>query len=88
MRYVVRYHGHVQGVGFRATCTMLASDLDVHGFVKNQPDGSVLLDVDGAQGDLKQLLRRIEAELDNRIESFTIDELPSLGRSGGLKIAY
>jgi len=87
MRYVVRYQGHVQGVGFRATCLMLARDLDVHGFVKNQSDGSVVLDVDGAPSDLKQLLRRIEVELDNRIDAFTIDELPSQQRSGGLKIA-
>lgn len=41
---VVHYAGHVQGVGFRATCLHIAQRHPaVTGTVQNQPDGTVRL---------------------------------------------
>ena len=88
MRYVVRFSGRVQGVGFRASCVSASRGLNVHGFVRNESDGSVLLDVDGPAGDLKELLRRIETEMDGKIDSVNIEKCESKERDGGIRIAF
>ena len=41
VRLRVRFVGRVQGVGFRWTAAMVARGLDVTGWVRNEPDGSV-----------------------------------------------
>lgn len=85
-RYVVRFTGTVQGVGFRATTLSLARDLDVNGFVRNEADGSVRLDADGRESALDELLRRVRTELNHRIDDVTIEVMPGKNRSGGLHI--
>lgn len=49
-------HGQVQGVFFRARCAMEAERLGVHGFVGNQPDGTVYAEFEGSGRDVEQLL--------------------------------
>jgi acylphosphatase len=46
-RYYVIVNGHVQGVGFRFNTQMKASEFGVSGWVKNNMDGSVELEVQG-----------------------------------------
>ena len=87
-RYVVRFIGRVQGVGFRATCVSRAFDLQVNGFVRNEPDGSVLLDVDGDITDLKELMTRIRSSMKENIDDVVLDKRESLGRSDGFQIAW
>lgn len=41
VRATVRFHGHVQGVFFRAHCAEKAQELGLEGIVRNLPDGSV-----------------------------------------------
>lgn len=86
VRYVVRFIGNVQGVGFRATSIHVAQGLDVHGFVRNEFDGSVTLDVDGDEPSLKNLIGRIQNAMERRIDHTEIDKFPSENRSGGLHI--
>jgi acylphosphatase len=58
VRRQVRYSGRVQGVGFRATTTGVASGYRVTGWVRNDPDGTVLLE---AQGDPDEVGRFLDA---------------------------
>lgn len=51
-RIQVRYEGEVQGVGFRWTSKRLANDLGLTGWVRNEPDGSVSMEL---QGDEEQV---------------------------------
>ena len=88
IRYVVRFSGQVRGVGFRATTIAVARGLEVNGIVRNEPDGSVKLDVDGTEQVLKELLKRIESAMAGRIDDLQIDSLPSLERKDGLRIEY
>ena len=47
IRRRVRVHGQVQGVFFRSTCRDLARSIGVSGWVRNEPDGSVLAVFEG-----------------------------------------
>lgn len=40
-------HGQVQGVYFRASARDTAEKLDLKGYVKNEPGGDVLVEVEG-----------------------------------------
>ncbi len=40
-------HGHVQGVGFRYFVKQKAGLLNIFGFVKNLPDGTVYIEAEG-----------------------------------------
>ena len=54
-RRTITVSGIVQGVGFRPFVYALASDLHLHGFVKNSA-GSVLIEVEGNSSDLDVFL--------------------------------
>lgn len=87
-RYLVRYEGRVQGVGFRYNAVRQNAGLALHGFVRNQPDGSVLMDVEGSLRDLKRLLERIKMEMKENIEAVEVTECPLAGHGGGFKIQH
>lgn len=46
-RFSIRLTGKVHGVGFRITAADKAADLGLYGFTRNDPDGSVYIDVEG-----------------------------------------
>lgn len=86
VRIIARFSGRVQGVGFRATAMFHANGLDVNGFVRNEPGGSVLLDVDGPKGQLKELINRIQARPAGSIDNCDVTWTESLGRTNGFSI--
>ncbi len=86
VRYVVRFTGHVQGVGFRATAAHQTRGLGVDGFIRNEPDGSVRMDVEGPESSLQELLRRIEQAMGSHLDQTSVDECPPLKRRGGFQI--
>ena len=88
VRQIVRYRGHVQGVGFRMTVVAESRGLDVHGDVKNEPDGSVLMDVEGPRRDVNELMQRIAICMDRHIEETLVDPRPARGAEGGMTISY
>jgi acylphosphatase len=53
-------HGTVQGVGFRYFARNKAISLDLGGWVRNLPDGSVEIYANGPISDLERLLHYIE----------------------------
>lgn len=87
-RYVVRFMGHVQGVCFRATCISEAAGMKINGIVRNEPDGSVLMDVDGEPGDVRELIARVKLRMEQNIHEVVLDERESRGRTDGFHIAY
>ena len=44
----IRVMGRVQGVFFRATTLETARTLNINGFVRNEPDGSVFIEGEGS----------------------------------------
>jgi acylphosphatase len=54
------YSGVVQGVGFRFTVQRYALSLDLTGWVKNLPNGSVEILVNGPEENIQELCQNIE----------------------------
>ncbi|MBU8932772.1 MAG: acylphosphatase [candidate division Zixibacteria bacterium] len=52
----LRIEGFVQGVGYRYFCLVHARNLDLTGWVKNNPDGSVLALVEGDRSRVESLI--------------------------------
>lgn len=50
----IRISGIVQGVFFRASTKETADRLNIHGFVRNEPDGSVYVEAEGDEQQLRQ----------------------------------
>lgn len=61
------YKGHVQGVGFRWTTDRIAASYEVCGYVRNLPDGTVELVVEGKEDIVKNFLNHLENEMTNYI---------------------
>ena len=59
-RFFVKVYGRVQGVGFRYFTLTKAKLLGINGYVKNLPDGSVLVDCEGEDESLKIFLEYLK----------------------------
>ncbi|CAN7214865.1 acylphosphatase [Neorhizobium sp. LjRoot104] len=55
---MVRITGRVQGVGFRAWTCGEAEQLGLTGWVRNEPDGSVVALITGSPAGISQMLER------------------------------
>lgn len=59
IRKKVFVYGAVQGVGFRYRAEHAANMLGVTGWVRNEPDGSVLLEMQGTDGQIDKVLAMV-----------------------------
>lgn len=88
VRAVVQYSGNVQGVGFRATAQRQAVGAEVHGWVRNEPDGSVRIEAEGVRGEVESFLQRVRAALGPHIEDEQIEWEPPTGARGGFTVRH
>lgn len=61
VRHGGRFMGRVQGVGFRLFVQSVAQELGFTGWVKNMPDGSVVMEAQGDEARFAELKERIQA---------------------------
>ncbi|MDN5201623.1 acylphosphatase [Fulvivirgaceae bacterium BMA10] len=54
--YNIQVFGKVQGVFYRASTCEVANNLELRGFVRNQPDGSVYIEAEGPDERIEQLI--------------------------------
>jgi acylphosphatase len=78
-RREVYYQGEVQGVGFRYTAQRLAGNHEVTGYVKNLPDGRVLLVAEGQPPELDQFLNSVSQAMRHCVESTCQTTHPATG---------
>ncbi len=69
------FSGRVQGVGFRATALALAQSHGLTGWVRNESDGSVMLEVQGEPAPVAAYLADLRRTMDRRIEGETVGTL-------------
>ena len=70
VRRRMRFHGRVQGVGFRYTAKYLAQSLRLTGWVKNEWDGSVVMEAQGTEEAINRMLVMI-----NKSDYIVIDSI-------------
>jgi acylphosphatase len=75
----VHYAGRVQGVGFRYTVQNIALQYNVHGYVKNLPDGRVELVMEGTEIEMDQVTTRIAEKMSGFIKQANIQTAPATG---------
>jgi acylphosphatase len=64
----VHYEGLVQGVGFRYTARRLAASFRVTGYVRNLPDGRVILVAEGPPEELDRFFTAVRSAMGRYIE--------------------
>lgn len=72
----MRFYGTVQGVGFRYTAKCAAQSLGLTGWVYNDYDGSVLMQVQGEKETIDKLISIIENRRFVEIEQLERKNLP------------
>lgn len=61
-RRKLRFFGRVQGVGFRFTSGLIADKLKLTGWVKNNSDGSVSMEIQGDFYNIYKFLKELTAD--------------------------
>lgn len=87
-RIEAKYYGRVQGVGFRFTAQRLAEDLDIKGWVKNLPDGSVQVVAEGQEDNLNRLLEGLRHNFKEYIRDTGLDWQEATGRFSDFRVAF
>lgn len=85
-RRQVFFQGRVQGVGFRYTTRRIAQRFPVAGFVRNLPDGRVLVVAEAQADELDRFLEAVTAELGRYIAGSHSQSLPATGEFDDFEI--
>ena len=71
-----RFSGRVQGVGFRYEAMMIADQLGLVGWARNENDGTVLIEIEGETSYVNEFLRAMQAVPRFDITEIQVDALP------------
>ena len=74
-RRAVIFQGRVQGVGFRYATREVAEAFAVTGWVRNEPDGSVRLEVQGEPAEVAAMLEALQTRMDGYIRETRIEPM-------------
>ncbi len=82
--------GRVQGVGYRSFVTDCALKTGITGFVRNLPDGSVMIVAEGSDEILEKFFLMVQAEDDPliRIEETEVTRSRPTGEFSGFGIRW
>ena len=76
-RLRIKVDGRVQGVFYRASTQSKALELGLSGWVKNQPDGSVLIEVQGNTEVLDKMIKWCkEGPIMARVDNLDQEDIP------------
>jgi acylphosphatase len=78
-RRTYHYSGHVQGVGFRYTTHNIAQQHNVHGYVRNLPDGRVELVMEGDEGEIEGVVRNLNRKMSAFVRNVEAQTAPATG---------
>ena len=87
VRKHIVFYGRVQGVGFRYTAKYLARSLELTGWVKNDWDGTVTMEVQGREQLINKLLTGLNHSRFISIEWMDTKEIP-LEDERGFDVKY
>ena len=80
-------NGHVQGVGYRYFVQETAAGLNVYGWVRNRPDGSVETTAEGDRAQLEKFLAALyRGPRSAYVTDIDFDWLPATGEFKGFNV--
>lgn len=83
LSYRIRITGKVQNVGFRYYTVKTATEFNIEGFVKNENDGSVLIEAEGEKDAMETFMHWCRRGPQwARVDKFDIQEQPLMGYEG------
>ena len=86
LRKEIRFTGSVQGVGFRYRSQYAANGCGVKGWVKNEWDGSVLMEAQGTERQINEMLKLINSSPYISIDRLDYHEIPIEEYASGFHI--
>ena len=86
IRKRIRFCGWVQGVGFRYRARHAADYVGATGWVRNEYDGSVTMEIQGTQEQIDQVILAIERGRYVKIENMAVRELPPVTGEYGFRV--
>lgn len=86
IRMRLRLTGAVQGVGLRWQARHAAALAGVTGWVRNDPDGGVTLELQGVEAQLEQALRLLEEGRFLRIDGMETQRIPTVPEERGFAV--
>ena len=79
------FHGWVQGVGFRYRARHAAALYSCTGWVRNEWDGSVVMEIQGTEPQIDQVILALEHGTFIQIESMEVKDVPLEEREYGFR---
>lgn len=73
-RLALHFEGEVQGVGFRWTARRVATELGMTGWVRNEPDGSVSMELQGTTAQIGTFFTLFDRAYQRYPLRYVIDE--------------
>lgn len=86
MRRHYRFYGEVQGVGFRYRASQAAKSLGLTGWVRNDFDGSVEMEMQGTEEEMNRVIEMIQAGLYVDISDIEVENLPEIAGERGFDV--
>ena len=83
----IEFHGRVQGVGFRYQARKYASAYGLKGWVRNEYDGSVTVEVQGNPGMINMMLKHLTSDRYIQIDWVDSKNIP-LTEEQGFHVKY
>jgi acylphosphatase len=76
-RFAITVSGRVQGVGYRYFTKDVADSLNIWGWVRNNPDGTVECEAQGEEEDLKEFIEKLKKGPPlSRVKNVVYNEIP------------
>ena len=88
IRKRIVFFGRVQGVGFRYHARYAASLYGCTGWARNEDDGSVTMEIQGAEGQIGKVLLAIQRERHIRIDGLDVQDIPVNESERGFRTVY
>lgn len=85
LRQRIVFRGWVQGVGFRYRAMQAARQYDVTGWVRNDPAGSVTMEVQGTQHQIDNVIMALERGTYISIDSIDVTDIPQVEGERGFR---
>ncbi len=88
IRKYLRFYGQVQAVGFRYTACQAASLYGATGWVRNEYDDSVSMEIQGTEKQIDDVVAAIERGTYIRVDRMESKTIPTIPDERGFRVAY